>query len=213
MHLTVIFSNRPSTLNKKLIKFFNINLLSLNKVSILFDFEVAHPGDIDTYLKRGIKQYPILIDGNKHVVGVENIIDHLKSYISNHNKKILNKTDTDRLDDFWTQTLGKVEVDESGNLKPDSGDDDCDDSTSENLHHRIQEVFEQRDKESIKPNRPISNNKINSIKTKSYDSSNNKNHKNNIKDDSPMKTLSKMKNSGNMDDALMEKFFENLEES
>lgn len=215
MRLNVIFSNKPSVLNKKLIKFFNINLLNLNKVSIVFDFEVAHPDNIDAYVKRGIKQYPILIDGNKNIIGVENIIEYLKSYIKKHNTKILNKTDTDRLDDFWKQTLGKIEVDESGNLKPDSDDDNCDDSAGNNLQHRIQEVFEQRNSETIKPSRPMSNNKINSIKTKSYDNSNDKPRKNNIKDDSPMKTLSKMKNSGNgnMDDVLMEKFFENLEES
>jgi len=214
MRLNVIFSNKPSALNKKLIKFFHINLLNLNKVSILFDFEVAHPEDIDSYVKRGIKQYPILIDGNNNVVGVENIIEYLKSHIKKHNTKILNKTDTDRLDDFWKQTLGKIEVDDSGNLKPESDDDCDDDSNGENLHHRIQEVFEQRSKDSIKPPRPGSNNKINSIKTKSYDNSS-KSSKNNIKDESPMKTLAKMKNSGgnNMDDALMEKFFENLEES
>ena len=213
MKLTVIFSNKPSALNKKLIKFFHINLLNLNKVSILFDFEVAHPEDIDSYVKRGIKQYPILLNGDNNVVGVENIIEYLKSHIKKHNTKILNKTDTDRLDDFWKQTLGKIEVDDSGKLKPES-DDDCDDSTGENLHHRIQEVFEKRNKETIKPQRPGSNNNINSVKTKSFDNSNNKSHKNNIKDDSPMKTLAKMKNNGNsMDDALMEKFFENMEES
>lgn len=43
MTIQLIFSNKPSMLNKKLIKFFNLNLASLNQASLVFDFEVAQP--------------------------------------------------------------------------------------------------------------------------------------------------------------------------
>jgi hypothetical protein len=58
MPLVIIFSNKPSPLNKKLIKFFQINLINLNKASLVFDFEVAHPKDINKYVNKGIKNYP-----------------------------------------------------------------------------------------------------------------------------------------------------------
>jgi hypothetical protein len=46
MKFDIIFSNKASSLNKKLIKFFQINLLSLNKSSLVFDFDVAHPKEM-----------------------------------------------------------------------------------------------------------------------------------------------------------------------
>lgn len=204
MVINLIFSNKPSEINKKLIKFFQINLLNLNKASITFKFEVAHPDEIDSYVKRGIKNYPILIDKTNKIVGVENIIDYLKKCIKSHNTKILSKTDNERLDDFWKQTIGKIEFDDSGNIKP--CDDDSDESNDENLHHRIQEVFEKRNELNSKPA---------SLKKQNNKKEAKSHNKKTIQDDSPVKTLSKMKKKGNanIDDTLMEKFFENMEES
>ena len=78
MPVNVIFSNKSSILNKKLIKFFQINLLSLNKASIVFEFEIATPKDMNLYTKRGIKNYPVLIDKLTKVTGVEKIIEYLR---------------------------------------------------------------------------------------------------------------------------------------
>ena len=62
MSINLIFSNKASPLNKKLIKFFGLNLNSLNKAKLIFNFEVAHPEKIDEYTSRGITSYPMLID-------------------------------------------------------------------------------------------------------------------------------------------------------
>jgi hypothetical protein len=129
----------------------------------------------------------------------------LKICVKRHNTKILDKTDGEKLDDFWKHTIGEIEVDESGNIKP------CDDESSdagENLQHRIQEAFEQRNTETTKPD---------SLKSsaRSSQGNNEMSRSNNLSDESPVKTLSNMKTGGkkNMDDELMSKFFENQEES
>jgi hypothetical protein len=206
MSITIVFSNKASALNRKLIKFFEINLLSLNKTSVTFDFEVAHPSDAEEYAKRGINNYPTLVDNSTNIAGAEKIMTYLQNIIKKHNSKILNKTDNDRLDDFWKDTIGKIELDAAGNVKPEEEDGGELSNVGDNLHHRIQEAFEQRNSggssPAPKPNIQVSN------KTQLTRS-------NNLADDSPSKTIKKMKAQGreNSDDILMAKFFENQEES
>ena len=233
MLVNVIFSNKSSPLNKKLIKFFQINLLSLNKASIVFEFEIATPKDMKLYVERGIKNYPVLIDKLTKVTGVEKIIEYLQMQVKKYNTKILSKTDNDRVDEFWKQTMGNVRLDESGKLKPDDDDDDENSSIGENLQHKIQEIFELRNtvekpgnNNSPKPtasstsntNNTNNTNKINNVKTtnkiNNVKSASKKPRSNNLECDSPFKTLNAMKKNGcNADDDLMTKFFENMEES
>ena len=202
--IELIFSNKPSTLNKKLIKFFDMNLLNLNKASMVFKFEVAHPDESEKYLAKGIKNYPVLLHKDMSVTGVEKIIKYLKFIVQKHNNKVLNRTDTEKVDDFWRHTLGNVEIDESGKLKPDDDDDESDPSTD--LHHKIQRAFEERSSSTELPKKP-------------GQSRNQPSRPNNIRpnksDESPAQTLKNMKSKGrgNMDDELMAKFFENQEES
>lgn len=213
----LIVSNKPSPLNKKLIKFLNMNLLSLNKASISFDFEVAHPNKADSYIKRGITQYPVLMQNDTSIVGVEKIIQHLKSLVVKHNTKIKNKTDGDRVDDFWKQTIGNFEMDENGKIKPENDDDE---NSSENLQHKIQAVFEKRS-ESIKPGNPGKTGRLPQQRTQTHNNArpNNKplisNQSNKSGEETPAQTIANMKKNGNssIDDDLMAKFFENQEES
>lgn len=190
MKFDVIFSNKPSTLNKKLVKFFQLNLLSLNKSSIIFNFEVAHPNEMNKYVAKGIKNYPILIFDDKSVTGVEKIITYLKGLVKKHNDKILNKSDDEHVSDFWKDTIGKGDE-----------DDDNEGDESDNLHKKIQEAFESRNDTSI-----LSGGKKYSNSDKS-NKSNNTSSVNSNNDEKPSETLKKMGNS--MDDELMAKFFEN----
>jgi hypothetical protein len=208
MPINIVFSNKSSVLNKKLIKFFQINLLSLNKASFVFDFEVAHPKDLESFVKRGIKNYPVLIDNQTNITGVEKIIQYIKSCVDKHNSKLVRKTDGERLDDFWKQTIGNMEVDDAGNLKQEDDDDDGNDA-GDNLHHRIQEAFEQRNAETTKPGNLKKSPRLGQENTKLS-------RTNNVgSDDSPVSTLTNMSSKGNpnMDDVLMAKFFENQQES
>lgn len=210
MQLKLIVSNKPSHLNKKLIKFFEINLLSLNKASITFDFEVAHPKDIEKYTNKGITNYPVLISNNSNIVGVEKIIEYLKNAVNKHNVKVTSKSDKERLDDFWKQTLGKIEKDDGGNIKPEK--DDSEDN--ENLQHKIQAAFEQRNASTAKPGKFKSSQAMTQSMVQQSHVSNNESKKSND-DQNTVNIIANMKKNGTatMDDDLMSRFFENQEES
>lgn len=205
MSITIVFSNKASSLNRKLITFFETNLLKLNKSNVTFDFEVAHPSDAAAYTKRGIKNYPTLLDNSVNVTGAEKIIGYLTNILKKHNAKMLSKTDSDRLEEFWKDTIGKIEVDAAGNVKPDEDGDDLS-NVGDNLHHRIQEAFEKRNANDEKP----PDKRISPAVEKTQLS-----RSNNLADDSPVKTIKRMKSQGggSTDDILMAKFFENQEES
>jgi hypothetical protein len=207
MKVNLILSNKVSDINKKLIKFFNVNLLNFNKANIIFDFEVAHPEDINVYKKRNITIYPVLIHKENNITGISNIVDYLKSIVLNYNKKIVNKSDDDKVDDFWKQTIGKIEYDESGTAK--IPDDDDDDDVSSDLQHKIQQAFQERSvstdfNKSGKPQKQTSSKQIHRSRPRS----------NNL-EEKPSETLKNMKSDSKnkMDDELMAKFFENQEES
>ena len=147
--MNVIFSNKASLLNKKLVKFFSLNLLNLNKASLIFKFEVAHPEDADKYIQMGIKNYPVLIPrGVPSVTGVDAIISFLKNKVDMYNSKISNKTDEDRLDDFWNKTLD-VKMDAEGKHK--HADEEEDDDIGADLQHKIQAAFAERSKSMEQP--------------------------------------------------------------
>jgi hypothetical protein len=199
MTIQVVFSNKPSAINKKLIKFFNLNLLNLNKATLVFDFEVAHPDYVKKYVNRGITNYPVMINPNgSKIVGVEKIIIALKDNVQKYNKQVNSKTDKERLDDYWKQTLGDITIDESG--KPKCDDEDI----TEDISKKVQAAFSQRNVESStgkgtskKPSRsaPISTSRPN-----------------NLIDQTPSETIKSM-GTNDMDDILMAKFFENQEET
>lgn len=190
MTFDLVFSNKSSDLNKKLVKFFQLNLKNLNKISLVFNFEVAHPEDVEKYTSRGIKKYPILLVDGKSVTGVEKIIEFLKIQVNQHNKKISNKSETDHVSDFWKETMGKL--DENGNVV-DSDDENVDEN--ENMHRKIQEAFEARNNNTEKG--PKKNKTERNVKKKEKKEGG-----------TPSDTLRNMKGN-NIDDELMAKFFEN----
>ena len=208
MKLNVIFSHKASNINKKLIKFFQINLLNFNKANLVFDFEVAHPEESDKYKSMGITNYPVLVRDNEITLGTDKIIHYLKQIVDRYNKKILNKSENEKLDDFWKQTIGKIEVDESGNYK--SPDDEEENDVSDDLHHKIQKAFEARSSSTElgkSPKKTPNRHQPSQTSVRAYRSNN--------LDETPSETLKHMKSKGggHMDDALMAKFFENQEES
>ncbi len=212
MPLDLIVSNKPSQLNKKLIKFFDLNLLSLNKASLVFDFEVATPENAADYKARDITNFPVLATPTgENVVGVEKIINHLKKMVMAHNKRVKSKTTDDQVDDYWKQTLGNVKVNDAGVLTPEDDSDDDEDEAGNNLQHRIQEAFEHRNSEIKSPGKP----KNNVVRPVKGNSAAQKVTSKSSLTETPAETLSKMsKSKGNsMDDELMAKFFENQEET
>ena len=205
MPLNLVLSNKSSELNKKLIKFFQLNLKSLNKASLVFQFEVAHPDKLDEYVARGIKNYPVLIHNNTSVTGVEKIIKYLKLNVENFNKKIINKTDDERVDEYWKQTMGKVKINATGGI-----DDDDDDDEDADLNKKIQQAFQMRNSESESTS-ASQNTRPNNLK---QGSTNISKSGSSTAEESPSAMLKNMNDGDHsMDDELMAKFFENQEES
>jgi hypothetical protein len=192
-NIVIIFSNKSSLLNKKLIKFFQINLINLNKAKIVFDFEVAHPDDLDDFIERGVKSYPTLLQNDINITGVDKIIGHLKKIVQSFNDKIVNKTESECVADYWTNTIGVLN--ESGAIE--GGSDNDEDDESEQLQKKIHEAYESRNSDSAKniPSKRKLEEKIN------------KNNKN------KPKIKQKMKGDNDIDDKLMEKFFANQVDS
>ena len=202
----LIVSNKPSIINKKVIKFLNANLFIMNKANIQFNFQVATPENKDTFYKRNITNFPVLIYNNENIVGIKKIMNYLKNKVIEYNKKIANKTDEDRVQDFWKETMGDCKKDENGVFKFND-DDDNDDNTERDLQHKIQTAFQQRnnpDDETKKTSDMKSSGSRMSRKTELA--------RNNNVDETPSDTLKNM-GSGDIDDELMSKFFENQEES
>ena len=199
MTIQVVFSNKPSALNKKLINFFSLNLFNLNKTTLVFKFEVAHPDDVKKYINRGITNYPVMIHPNgSKTVGVEKIISELKGSVQQYNKRVNSKTDKEKLDDYWRQTLGDVTIDSSGKPKSNENEDENED---EDISKKVQAAFSQRNVDSTVGKGPPKK------ETRSTT-----HRPNNLIEQTPAETIKSM-GTGDMDDVLMTKFFENQEET
>lgn len=202
MTTQVIFANKSSELNAQLIKFFKMNLLNLLKTNLTFNFVVANESDSDKYKNEGITEFPVLLKDNVRVTGVNKIMKYLGLHVKKHNARIKNKSDDDHVQDFWKETLGNVKLDDSGNII-DNDDDDEEPDLGQNLQHKIQKAFEQREHYGEKPKDKPHKIQINTG-----------GRKNNI-EESPAETIERMAQSGhaNRDDLLMAKLFENQEDS
>jgi hypothetical protein len=215
MSINLVLSNKPSLLNKKLINFFNSNLSTLINAQLVFDFEVANSNKPEEYAKRGITQYPILINDTTKVTGADKIIRYLNHTVATYNKKTKpksNKTDDDYLDEYWKNAMGGVKINESGQIEDD--DDDDDDENNPDISKKIQHAFQERN-----DNTDFEISKKGSSKNSSHNNNIKKGHTrletDSIVDESPVTSLKNMgKNGKSMaDDDLMAKFFENQEES
>lgn len=205
MTTQVIFSNKSSELNAKLIQFFKMNLMNLLKTNLTFKFMVANVSNANEYKNVGITEFPALLRNNVRVTGSQKIMKYLGLHVKKHNLRIKNKSDDDHVQDFWKETLGNIKLDDSGNIIDEENDEEEPD-LGQNLQHKIQEAFEQREhygdepKKQQKQVRPA----VNKVGGR----------KNNV-DESPSETIERMAKSGNAnrDDLLMAKLFENQEDS
>ena len=179
----------------------------MNKANIKFKFQIATPETKYLFDKRDITNFPVLIKNNTHILGIRKIMEDLKNTVIQYNKKINNKTDDDRVQDFWKETMGSCKKDENGVFKFDDDDDD-DADAEKDLQHKIQKAFEQRnnpDGDSKELTLSEKNTRVNISRKTELSRSNDI-------DENPSQTLKNM-GSNNIDDDLMAKFFENQEES
>ena len=186
MNINIILSDKPSELNKQLINFFHLNILSLNTLHFIVKFDVARETDINKYENVGIKKFPVLIYDNTHIIGTTKIISYIKTLIQTNKNKILNKSDDEKLSDFWQTIINK-------------GDDDINDE--DDISKKISSGFKDRDSLS----------ELNKNKSKSNNHKPN-NPKNVTKKQTPGISNNKI-NIKSADDDLMKKFFENMGET
>lgn len=206
MSVELILSDKPSKINKKMIEFLNANLYNINKAKIRFTFQVASLKNKEYYYNRNITNFPVLIHGNTNIVGIEKIMNHLKEAVIKYNKNILNKSDDDRVHDFWKETMGNCKKDENGVFKFDDAEET--DDVERDLQHKIQKAFEQRNNpDGVKHQLTTSEKMASSNLARKSELS-----RDNNTDETPSQTLKNM-GSGDIDDNLMAKFFENQEES
>jgi hypothetical protein len=206
MSVELILSDKPSKINKKMIEFLNANLYNINKAKIRFTFQVASLKNKEYYYNRNITNFPVLIHGNTNIVGIEKIMNHLKEAVIKYNKNILNKSDDDRVHDFWKETMGNCKKDENGVFKFDDAEET--DDVERDLQHKIQKAFEQRNNpDGVKQQLTTSEKMASSNLARKSELS-----RDNNTDETPSQTLKNM-GSGDIDDNLMAKFFENQEES
>lgn len=208
VNYSIILTNKNSDINVKLINFFKKNLFEFNKASITFDFEIVDANNMDKYLKKGIKNFPVIMVKNAPMVGLANIATFLQKQIVLYNKKISNKSDDEKIDDFWKKTIGNIKPDKFGKI--DNNDDDDNTDPSVELQKKLQNAFKERS--------GLDSNQKELIKKRSNTNFSRKESSKEIgktvlkKNDSPANTLKTMK-SRTADDELMAKFFENQEES
>lgn len=116
---TLYFSNKPSQINKDLIRYIDTNLSSIVKMGMHLTFVVAKSDDADEYSRKGIVNFPTLIHNTTKYVGVDKIKAFFNTCHQNYKKNQTSRTDTDTISDYWSSILAKGDEDEGGD---DNGD-------------------------------------------------------------------------------------------
>ena len=191
MTVNLIVSNKPSEINKKIIKFIQLNIVNLNKANIIFKCEIATTENMEEFANRDIINFPVLIHEKNKIIGVEKIIAYLKMLVTKFNSNIKKKSETDQLNDYWLDTI-KMKKDSNGNNK----EDDAEYDPSADIQRKLQKALESKETYTKpqkmgapKPNlteKEISKNTLSSNRERQVSAI-----------------------TGDMDDILMKKFFEN----
>lgn len=234
----IYFSNNPSDVNKSIIKYFRGNLQTFNKAGLKFDFHVARKEDAEKYKSMKIEDFPTMVSGNQHIVGINKISDHLKEYIVSYNKKQKSRTESDELADYWKSQIGNVKI-KDGKVEEEEDDEDVDEVIQKNLQQAVRSRSENMKASPFNSNSRMAESTSNSGRSSTTPSSGsqrsytNKNPYSSTretttrqsrapipsrrtvpkKEMTPSETLKNMSGSGksSLDDQLMAKFFENQE--
>ena len=217
---SLYISNKPSALNKDLIRYLESNLKSIVSMGIHITFFVASPDDADYYAKQGITNFPTLMHNASKHVGVDQIKSFFNTHHANFKKRQSERTEKDDIDDYWNSILSKgdeEEVDSEGSAMT---------SKAQQAAQDRQEKMSQRNPKNNKPgaapqsNRPPPPARPPQQPDRPAHQANQGNkktvgsRKSNI-EPSTVDVLNGMKGSGEeaMDDKLMAKFFESQMET
>jgi hypothetical protein len=109
---SLYISNKPSALNKDLIRYLDSNLKSIVGMGIYITFFVAGPDDADHYAQQGITNFPTLTHNSSKHVGVDKIKAFFNSQHTNFKKMQAARTEKDDIDDYWNNILSKGDEEE-----------------------------------------------------------------------------------------------------
>jgi hypothetical protein len=104
---SLYISNKPSALNKDLIRYLESNLKSIVNMGIHITFFVASPDDADYYSQQGITNFPTLMHNTSKHVGVDKIKTFFNTQHANFKKRQSERTEKDDIDDYWNNVLAK----------------------------------------------------------------------------------------------------------
>jgi DNA-binding phage protein len=109
----IIMADKPSALNKKLIRYFNNSLFTLNKINLKFNFVLVKTTDKKFMRDNDIESFPTIIHNHIKKTGANTIIDHLNKYHSTFQKKTALRTPDDDVADYLNKVLSEGDENES----------------------------------------------------------------------------------------------------
>ena len=210
---SLYIANKPSALNKDLIRYLETNLKSIVNMGIYITFFVASSDEAEHYAQQGITNFPTLIHNSSKHVGVEKIKAFFNAYHANFKKKQTSRTEKDDINDYWDSILSK------GDEEVDDAEGDAMKSKAQQAVQERQEKMSQRNPKNNKPGAPkLPDRPARQPDRPAQAPQGNKksgsSRRSNI-EPSTVDVLNGMKGGGEeaMDDKLMAKFFENQMET
>jgi len=213
--IKILISNRNTKYNKKLLHFFNSNLESMNNQNIFFNWIIVYDDELQYYKEQNINNFPTLLLNERIIEGTDNVINTLKNIFNGS----VNQSNINRRENNNAQggaDLRSYFLNELNGKEEDDGDDE-DDNNNAFVKSISKRVANMNDARKISGQHSIKNinpeiHEQNAKKTKHI--YNNIKEDNNVGDNN-LKTsdILRSQNTGSVDDELMLKFWENLEET
>lgn len=143
--IKVILTNKHTDNNKKLLKFFELNLNTLNSNGLFFNWIIAYPEEKELYLEQGIKEFPLLIPN-----GENNTSNYIKgpNTIMNYIKKLLESLQNKNIPKNFEEN-GEFDINSYfiNQMQNEEDEDDMDESArfSNTLTNRLAQMQKARD--------------------------------------------------------------------
>ncbi len=147
----IIFNNKPSKFNKDLVEFLKKNLNTIIiRAQIKFRYVVVNSDDFDSLKSRGITRLPAMVYQNRNFISVPDIVNELKSQVSNSKSMAPPKSEEEVVQDFFKQSLGDIKTDSEGKILVNEMDQEEENAEKRNLENNISKAMEMR-KNAIAP--------------------------------------------------------------
>jgi len=186
--------------NIDLIRYINDNLYKILQKDYIFEFEIANYENKHIYDSRHIVNFPTLLLENKQISGLFDITNKLNTIINQKNKNKNNNNNNTSLQDFMDKEINKMKNTEGKISVDDDSDKDSDADFSKKIHTKMQQMIEKKKLDNKPKSKPQPNH---------YDREDNiqQSQSNNMAHE--LNDSIKKMPSGNKDDELLKKFFEN----